>query len=55
MNPMPPEQRVPETEPRKEREATVSRRSLPREPSPLEQVARMRSARLLPPTARRPR
>lgn len=55
MSTTPPEPRVPEQEPRKDREITVSRRILPREPSPLEQVARMRNARLLPPTTRRPR
>ena len=55
MSTTPPEPRVPEQEPRKDREITVPRRILPREPSPLEQVARMRNARLLPPTTRRPR
>lgn len=55
MSNTPPEPRVPEQEPRKDREIAISRRALPREPSPLEQVARMRSARLLPPTTRRPR
>ncbi len=55
MSTTPPETRAPEQEPRKDREIEVSRRPLPREPSPLEQVARLRNARLLPPTTRRPR
>ena len=50
MSTTPPETRAPEQEPRKDREIEVSRRPLPREPSPLEQVARLRNARLLPPT-----
>jgi hypothetical protein len=55
MSTTPPEQRAAEPEPRKDREITISRRPLPRDPSPLEQVARLRNARLLPPTTRRPR
>ena len=55
MSNTPPEPRAPAPEPRKTADPAISRRPLPREPSPLEQVARLRNARLLPPTTRRSR